>query len=121
MDFNFNKSVQQEYLHAVRVTLQGPLIVAGLKVPQLDGGILGCGDHVGKYRMEDDPTMNDCQMTEVESQYQTHLVTGARCPVSSYFSGGRGIHSPGDLFSRVGAPELNSFSASFNLLSSSFT
>ena len=49
------------------------------------------------------------------------LVTGAQCPVSSHFSGGLGIHSPGDLFSRVGAPELNSFSASFNLLSSSFT
>ena len=59
MDFNFNKSVQQEYLNAVSVTLQGPLTVAGLKVPQLDGGILGCGDHVGKYRVEDDPVMMD--------------------------------------------------------------
>ena len=48
-------------------------------------------------------------------------MTGALCPVSSYFSGGLGIHSPGDLFSLVGAPEINSFSASDNFPSNSLT
>ena len=59
MEFNFNESKSLYYLHTVCVTLQSPLIVPGLEVPQLDGGILGCGDHVGKYRMEDDPVMMD--------------------------------------------------------------
>ena len=58
MDFNFNKAPLL-YLHAVRMTLQRSFIVARLKVPQLDGGILRCGDHVGKYRVEDDPAMMD--------------------------------------------------------------
>ena len=52
-------SRKEHYLHTVCVTLQCPLIVPGLEVPQLDGGILGCGDHVGKYRVEDDPEMMD--------------------------------------------------------------
>jgi hypothetical protein len=48
-------------------------------------------------------------------------VTGARCPDSEYFSGGLGIHSLGARFSRVGAPDMNSFSASVSLASSSLT
>jgi len=48
-------------------------------------------------------------------------VTGALCPERMYFSGARGIHSAGLLFSLVGAPAMNSFSASANLASSSIT
>ena len=54
-----SKSSPSSHLNTVSVTLQRPLVVPGLEVPQLDGGILGCGDHVGKYRMEDDPVMMD--------------------------------------------------------------
>ena len=57
----------------------------------------------------------------VDIEPLSHLVTGALWPDSSYFSGGLGIHSPGDLFSRVGAPDMNSFSASDSLLSNSLT
>jgi hypothetical protein len=53
--------------------------------------------------------------------WKTTRVTGARCPLSSNFSGGRGIHSAGERFSRVGAPDMNSFSASDSFASSSFT
>ena len=42
-------------------------------------------------------------------------------PDSSYFSGGLGIHSEGDLFSLVGAPDMYSCCTSATLLSSSFT
>ena len=42
-------------------------------------------------------------------------------PDSSNFSGGLGIHSDGDLFSRVGAPDIYSCCTSATLLSSSFT
>jgi len=64
---------------------------------------------------------SEAEIMLVNIGWKMTLVTGARWPESSHFSGGLGIHSPGDLFSRVGAPELNSFSASFSLLSSSFT
>lgn len=47
--------------------------------------------------------------------------TGALCPERQNFSGGLGIHSVGDLFPRVGAPSINSFSASESLDSSSIT
>ena len=37
------------------MALQSPLVVSSLKVPQLDGGVLGGRDHAGEYRVEDDP------------------------------------------------------------------
>ena len=108
------------HLNTVRVTFQRPLVVSSLEIPQLDGGIFRCGDHDAKYWMEDHPEKNKIEV-QPQNNFSYYLVTGALCPDSSYFSGGLGIHSPGDLFSRVGAPEINSFSASDNLLSNSFT
>ena len=67
------------------MTLQCPLIVAGLKVPQLDGGILGCGDHVGKYRMEDDPTMNNEPLGEDRGGVTVPDSPGDRSSVTGEF------------------------------------
>ena len=43
------------HLNTVCVTFQCPLVVSSLNIPQLDGGILGCGDHDTKYGMKYDP------------------------------------------------------------------
>ncbi len=61
------------------------------------------------------------QYWDLKIGWKRTRVTGARCPDSEYFSGGLGIHSLGARFSRVGAPDMNSFSASVSLASSSLT
>ena len=48
-------------------------------------------------------------------------VTGLRCPLREYFSGGRGIHSLGSRFWVTGPPRVISSLASFSLDSSSIT
>ena len=60
-------------------------------------------------------------MMRLKTGWKMTRVTGARWPLSAYFSGGRGIHSEGVRLSRVGAPLMNSFSASLNFASSSLT
>ena len=47
--------------------------------------------------------------------------TVSRWPFNSNFSGGRGIHSPGERFSLVGPPVVTSWSASCNFNSRSIT
>ena len=37
------------------MALHGPLVVARLEVPELDGGVLGGGDHDGEHGVEDHP------------------------------------------------------------------
>ena len=64
---------------------------------------------------------SEAEIITLKMGWKRTRVTGARCPVNAYFSGGRGIHSLGVRFSRVGAPEMYSFSASVNFASSSFT
>jgi len=59
--------------------------------------------------------------TRLKTGWKITLLMGALCPVKLYFSGGLGIHSDGDLLPRVGAPSMNSFSASESLDSSSIT
>lgn len=48
-------------------------------------------------------------------------VTGARCPLRAYLSGGRGIHSLGSLFWPTGPPCVISSFASFSFDSNSMT
>ena len=64
---------------------------------------------------------SEAEIITLKMGWKRTRVTGARWPVSAYFSGGRGIHSLGVRFSRVGAPEMYSFSASVSFASSSFT
>ncbi len=64
---------------------------------------------------------SEAEIIRLNIGWKRTLVTGARCPERENFSGGRGIHSVGVRFSRVGAPEMNSFSASASFASSSFT
>ena len=60
-------------------------------------------------------------ITHLNIGWKITLVTGARWPLRQNFSGGLGIHSLGVLLSRVGAPDIYSFSASANLASNSLT
>lgn len=53
--------------------------------------------------------------------WKTTLVTGALCADRQCRSGGRGIHSAGERLSLVGAPAINSLSASANFASRSIT
>ncbi len=64
---------------------------------------------------------SEAEIMTLNTGWKSTLVTGARWPDRENFSGGRGIHSDGVRFSRVGAPEMNSFSASDSLASSSLT
>ena len=82
---------------------------------------------------------SDAEIMMEKTGWKMTRVTGALCPDNSNFSGGLrshtnqqkwrnqisyphlGIHSLGLRFSRVGAPDMNSFSASDNFPSSSFT
>lgn len=57
----------------------------------------------------------------LKTGWKITLLMGALCPVRLNFSGGLGIHSDGDLLPRVGAPSINSFSASESLDSNSIT
>lgn len=57
----------------------------------------------------------------LKTGWKITLLMGALCPVKLNFSGGLGIHSDGDLLPRVGAPSINSFSASESLDSNSIT
>lgn len=59
--------------------------------------------------------------TRLKTGWKITLLIGALCPVRLNFSGGLGIHSAGDLLLRVGAPSMNSFSASESLDSNSIT
>lgn len=59
-------------------------------------------------------------MTE-KTGWNITRVTGARCPLRAYLSGGRGIHSLGSLFWPTGPPCVISSFASFNFDSNSIT
>lgn len=58
---------------------------------------------------------------KLKTGWKTTRVTGARCPVNEYFSGGLGIHSVGDRLSLVGAPAMYSRSVSVSFASRSMT
>ncbi len=47
--------VECDVLHGVRVSLEGPLVVAGLEVPHLEGGVLAGRHHHAEDRVEEHP------------------------------------------------------------------
>lgn len=124
------RDVERDVLHAVGVALQCSLEVAALKVPYLAEK----EKQVLKKKREKKNQSRSLETaltlmvassladtTRLKTGWKTTLLMGALCPVRLNFSGGLGIHSDGDRLPRVGAPSMNSFSASDSLDSSSIT
>lgn len=86
--------------------------------------LLNSTNHTFNFKVDDSTLIVASSLADtirLKTGWKITLLIGALCPVRLYFSGGLGIHSDGDRLLRVGAPSMNSFSASESFDSSSIT
>ena len=113
--------IKGNILHRCCVTLECSFMFSGLVIPNLAEETRSDEEEatIARGTLIVASSLDDARMSKVG--WKTTRVTVSRWPLSSNFSGGRGTHSPGCRFSRVGPPVVTSCRASCNFNSRSIT